>query len=239
MANMENLTKNKLTIEADYKQRSNRKYIFIFGVIVALATSFINIYLGLFSIFVTLVLWASQNGDEALRSGAVGEDNTISLLSRLPDTFTIYNQVDIPNSKSKTGFNEADVIVVGPEAVFVIEVKHNNGAIIGSEAEKEWSVNKVGRGGKPYSKMMRNPISQVKKLVWLLAEDMKKKKSKAWIQGVALFSNDKADVSIYQPTSIPVLRNGDLIRYLQSYKAKSKIANIRQVKQGISELKML
>lgn len=173
MANMENLTKNKLTIEADYKQRSNRKYIFIFGVIVALATSFINIYLGLFSIFVTLVLWASQNGDEALRSGAVGEDNTISLLSRLPDTFTIYNQVDIPNSKSKTGFNEADVIVVGPEAVFVIEVKHNNGAIIGSEAEKEWSVNKVGRGGKPYSKMMRNPISQVKKLVWLLAEDMK------------------------------------------------------------------
>jgi len=68
---------------------------------------------------------------------------------------------------------------------------------------------------------------------------MKKKKSKAWIQGVVLFSNDEADVSIYQPTSIPVLRNGDLIRYLQSYKAKSKIANIRQVKQGISELKML
>lgn len=87
--------------------------------------------------FITLVAWASQYGSDTLRSGAVGEDIALKILSRLSETFTIYNQVDISNTESKIGFNKGDLIVVGPNAVFVIEVKHNNSQIVGSENEKE------------------------------------------------------------------------------------------------------
>lgn len=103
----------------------------------------------------------------------------IERLSQLPDTFTVYNQVYIPNVKSRTGFNEADVIVVGPNAVFVIEVKHNSGSITGADSDREWQIKKASRGGIVYGKTMRNPISQVKRLVWLLAGELKAKHSRA------------------------------------------------------------
>lgn len=237
MANMEYVTRNKLTIEANNQQRSSRKNILIIGLLLFFGSLFIHVFVSFLVLLFTLVAWVSQNGDAALRAGAVGEDNAIKLLSKLPDTFAIYNQVDIPNPKSRTGFNEADIIVVGPEVIFVIEVKNNNGSIVGSEGDKEWQVNKVGRGGTPYSKAMRNPISQVKQLVWLLSEDLKKKNSRVWIQGVVLFSNSKANLLISGSTSAPVIRNSQLMDYLISYETKSKGSDISKVKQSIAQLK--
>lgn len=239
MANMEYVTANKLTLEADDQKRSSRKKILIGGLLIFVGSLFVHVFLSLFILLFTLLAWAQQNGDEVLRVGAVGEDDAVRLLSNLPDTFTIFNQVNIPNSKSRTGYNEADIIVVGPEAIFIIEVKHNNGSIIGSEGEREWQVNKVGRGGTPYSKTMRSPIAQVKQLVWLLSEDMKKKNTRAWIQGVVLFSNNEANVTVSEPTSIPVLRNSQLIDYLVSYEAKSKNFDVNKVKHSIAGLKEL
>jgi hypothetical protein len=238
MANMEYVTDNKLTAEADQQKNASRKTIMILGMAIAVGALFIHIYASLFVLFLTLIAWASQNGSETLRSGAIGEDIALKILSGLPRTFTIYNQVDIPNAKSKTGFNEADLIVVGPNAVFIIEVKHNNSQIVGSENDNEWTVKKVGRGGTAYSKTMRNPISQVKMLVWLLSEDMKKKKSRAWIQGVVLFSNNDAEVKISGTTSLPILRNNEIIDYIQSYETKSNISNISKVTQSIADLKV-
>lgn len=237
MANMEYVTENKLTAEANEQKRSSRKSIFIWGGLLFLGSLFIQPFLSLIIFLFTLLAWAQQNGDQALRAGAEGEDNTIRLLRHLPDTFTIFNQVNIPNPKSKTGYNEADIIVVGPEAIFIVEVKNNNGSIVGSESDKEWRVNKMGRGGTAYSKTMRNPISQVKQLVWLLSEDMKKKNSRAWIQGVVLFSNNEANVSMPDSSNVPVLRNGQLLDYLVSYKAKSKNLDFSKVKGSIAGLK--
>ena len=172
-----------------------------------------------------------------MRAGDVGEDMALDGLKKLPDSFTIDNQVDIPNEKSRTGFNEADLIVVGPSAIFVVEVKHNNGHITGSDSDKEWGVRKVGRGGTAYSKTMRSPVSQVKKLVWLLSEDLKKNHSRAWVQGVVLFSNRDAEVSVTNSSNVPVLRNQDIVDYIQSYKAKSTISNIGKVTNNIAKLK--
>ena len=237
MANLNYITDNKLTVESDQQKKSSRKVVIIVGVTIALVALLFHLYLSLFVLVFTLFIWGFQSGNQILLSGAAGEDTALGVLSELPDTFTLYNQVDIPNSQSKTGFNEADLIVVGPNAVFVIEVKHNNGQIIGSENDREWTINKVGRRGTAYSKTMRNPIAQVKKLVWLLAEDMKKRKYRAWIQGIVLFSNNDAEVSITGETNISILRNNEIINYILSYKSKSNISNIDKVIQAIADLK--
>lgn len=78
----------------------------------------------------------------------------------------------------------------------------------------------------------------MKKLVWLLSEDMTRKNSRAWIQGVVLFSNNDAEVKISRAKSVPVLRNYEIIDYIQAYKSKSNISDIIKVTQGIAELKV-
>lgn len=129
---------------------------------------------------ITAFAWFTSNGDEILNAGAEGEDLTIKEIDRLPNSFAVFNQVNVPNVKSRTGYNEADIVVVSDEAVFIIEVKHNNGSISGEIDDKEWAVKKVGRGGTEYGKTMRNPISQVKKLVWLLSEQFKQENNRVW-----------------------------------------------------------
>ncbi|KZY43421.1 hypothetical protein A3732_14340, partial [Oleiphilus sp. HI0050] len=225
MANLEYVTSNKLTIEADAQKRKSRKGVMIVGLILALGALFLHPVAAAIVMVFALISWGSQNGSQTLRAGAVGEDITMNVLSHLPDSYTIYNQVDLPNEKSRTGFNEADIIVMGPDTVFVIEVKHNNGSIYGTEGDKDWHVQKVGRGGTPYSKTMRNPIAQVKKLVWLLSDDLKKKNGRAWVQGVVVFSNQDSSVRVRHSGNVPVLNLSELNRYILSYQAKSRIVN--------------
>lgn len=239
MANLSYITENKLTIESNEEKQSSRKFVAIFGCTLAVGALFIHYYLSGLILFLTLIIYLLQNGNEILDAGAAGEDISLYALKGLPDTYTIYNQVDIPNSKSRTGFNEADLIVVGPNAVFVIEVKHNNGSITGSDTDRDWEVLKVGRGGTEYSKTMRNPISQVKKLVWLLSENLKSKKSKAWIQGVVLFSNNNAELTIKNDSNVRVVRDIDIVDYIKSYKSKSNISNIGKITQDIAQLKSI
>lgn len=237
MANMDYVTENKLTLEANQQKRSARKGVLIFGILLALAALYIHVIASFFVLLATLASFRQQNGSHILRAGAVGEDYALSLLSKLPDTFTIYNQVDIPNPQSRTGVNEADIIVVGQNAVFVIEVKHNNGTITGSETDNEWQIRKVGRGGTAYGKTMRNPIVQVKKLVWLLSEDLKAKHSKAWVQGVVLFSHPEVQLAMPSSASVPVLRAHELLPFIQGYQGKAKMADPARITQGIARLK--
>ncbi len=239
MANLNYITENKLTLESDEEKYSNRKFVVIIGCALAIGALFIHYYLSGLVLFLTFISYFLQSGNDILDAGAVGEDITLNALKRLPDSYTIYNQVDIPNSKSRTGFNEADLIVVGPNAVFVIEVKHNNGSITGSDTDRDWEVLKLGRGGTGYSKTMRNPISQVKKLVWLLSENLKSKKSKAWIQGVVLFSNNNAELTINNDSNVQVVRDIDIVNYIKSYKSKSNISNISKITQDIAQLKSI
>lgn len=237
MANVDYVTENKLTVEADNQRDSNRKTILFLGIGFAVAGFFIHFFVSLVVLLITMVIFASQNGDDIARAGALGEDIALLILEKLPDAYTIFNQVDIPNSQSRTGVNEADLVVHGPSGVFVIEVKHNNSHIEGSESDREWEIHKIGRGGTAYSKTMRNPIKQVKKLVWLLGEELKKTKSKPWIQGMVLFTNESADLSIQGETSVPVLRNDQIISYILNYEGRSKAHIIEKSKQHLIRLK--
>lgn len=237
MANFEYVTANKLTRDAHGYKHTNRTLVLMVGLGITFVVSAIYLPATPLALLLTASLWWSQKSSPILLAGAAGEDLVIDLLRDLPDTFTVYNQVDIPNAKSRTGFNEADVIVVGPNAVFIIEVKHNSGSIKGADGDSEWRVEKTSRGGNVYGKTMRNPISQVKRLVWLLSKDLKAKHSRVWIQGVVLFSHQDVAANIDNDSNVPVMGSNDIVNYIASYQAKVEIANNRKLVGDIAALK--
>lgn len=237
MADMSYVTSNKLTEESDKKKHGNRKKVLMVGFVISISLFFVHIIFFVIALFFTFIIWFFQTGDEILQAGAEGEDKAIRILSQLPDEFTLLNQVNIPNAGSKFGFNEADIVILGPNAVFIIEVKHNNGHIYANVNDAEWNVEKIGRRGSMYTKKMRNPIAQVKKLVWLLSEEMKRTKSSGWIQGVVLFTHEDAIITIDQDSKVPVLNVDNIVEYIQDCNVSQAKSNHSRVTDCVKSLK--
>lgn len=238
MANTRNITKNKLTIEAKNMRKKKRRVILAIGAIFALIAGFyLHLYAGVAVTIIAFLIALSRRKCAIITSGAKGEDIAVKLLKKLPDSFHLLNQVDIPNKESSTGYNEADLIIVGDQAVFVIEVKHNKGRIDLDEQARDWSVVKTGRGGTDYTKTMRNPIAQVNKLIWLLSNHMKQKKVRSWIQGVILFTHDDIKLIRRADTSVPVLQKHEVIDYITQYQNSHKEFNKENVVKVIAGLK--
>lgn len=154
MANTQHITENRLTAEAN----NARKNMLLYGTPVTIALCFAFPSISWWFLGVLLILFL--NAGAVKRAGAKGEDATLAMLSTLPTSYTILNQVRVPNSKSRTGYTELDFVVMGPNGVFVIEVKNNNSRIVGAEDQTSWKVRKIGRKGTPYTATMRNPIKQ-------------------------------------------------------------------------------
>jgi len=183
----------------------------------------------LVGVVVSLALMFSIAPDPALLAGARGELLALDELKRLPGTYHVFNQVDIPNERSRTGVNEADLVVTGPNAVFVIEVKHNGGRVSGGAGDRAWRVQKVGRRGGHYEKTMRNPVLQVQQLVRLLAaqlvgfEDRRGggvRRRRPWVQGIVVFSNDAVALDIDRGMDVPCLRLHHLCEYIMRFPAR-------------------
>lgn len=237
LANFDYVTANKLTLDAHGYKNTNRSLVLMVGSSIAFVVSAFYVPAAALVLLLTAGFWWSQKSHPVLLAGARGEDLVVEHLKQLPDTFTIYNQVEIPNAQSRTGYNEADIIVVGPNAVFVIEVKHNSGSISGTDSDPEWQVKKMSRGGSIYGKTMRNPISQVKRLIWLLSTELKAKRSRVWIQGVVLFSHHNVKANIANDSNVPVMSKDELLSYLTSYPAKFNIDNKGKLVRDIAALK--
>ena len=123
MANLEYVKENRLTQEA----KGSRKTVLMFGapILLLLCVLFPDVWWWFLSFFVILLL----NAGTIKRAGAQGEDTALARLKDLPDTYTIFNQLEVPNNNSRRGFVELDLVVVGPNGVFVVEVKNNNRAV--------------------------------------------------------------------------------------------------------------
>lgn len=231
MANTQYVTANRLTTEAG----KARKRVLLFGtpVVVILCLVFPGIWWWFLAAFLIIVL----NTGSIKRAGAEGEDSTLKLLSSLPDSYTVMNQVNIPNKESRTGHTELDFIVVGPNGVFVIEVKNNNSKIIGTEHDREWVVHKVGRKGTPYTASMRNPIKQLKSQIWALGNFTKERGHKAWIEGIVFFSNPDSSFEFRGEPSVPILHNSGLTDYILNYKPRHAIKNPDKIVQDLATIK--
>ena len=231
MADTQYITKNRLSQEVNQA----RKWVAIIGAPIAAVLIFALPQLWWVIAFAYLILVFGAAATK--KSGASGELKTLKQLEKLPDDYVLFNQVDVPNPKTKRGYTELDLIVVGPNGVFVIEVKNNNSKVTGDEQAPNWTAHKVGQKGGRYTADVRNPIKQLKKQVHVLATYLKGKKASTWLEGVVFFSHRKARVKLNSPPSIPVLEHKGLVEHIQAYQPKRPPANLDKVIQQLIVLK--
>ena len=125
--------------------------------------------------------------------GLSGEQMAVSLVRRLPDTYTVFRNLTV-EYEGKT--SEMDLVVVGPSGVFVIEVKNHNGTIRGSREAKMWTQHKVGQGGTPYHSRLYSPVKQVRTHVYCLAGILEMADIRVFVRDGVFFTNPDTRVEL-------------------------------------------
>lgn len=182
-----------------------------------------------------LVIAASMSSSgNIMAAGAKGEDLAVQVIRQLPAGYTPFNQVRIPRADRNP--MEADLIVVGPGVVHVIEVKHNKGEIQIRPDSPEWTVFKTGRKGGSYESSMRNPIKQVRGQVDALARYLKSQGIKQWVSGSVVLSHPEAEFQPVTHQDVAVLRLGQLVAHVQSVRRQQGASDTEAVVRAISRL---
>lgn len=231
MADTQYITKNRLSQEVN----QTRKWVAIIGAPIAAVLMFSLPQLWWFFAFAYAIIVIGAAATK--QAGASGELKTLKQLDKLPDDYVLFNQIDVPNAKTKRGYTELDLVVVGPNGVFVIEVKNNNSKVTGDEQAPNWTAHKVGQKGGRYTAEVRNPIKQLKKQVHVLSNYLKGKKASTWLEGVVFFSHRNARVKLSSPPSVPVLERKGLVEYILAYQPKRPPTNLDNVIQQLIVLK--
>ncbi|VVB51347.1 Nuclease-related domain protein [uncultured archaeon] len=153
----------------------------------------------------------------AWESGGVGEAQVVAQLLNLSDRFVLISNITIPPNRG-----DVDHIVVGPNGLFVIEVKNISGVV--SCKGDEWSRQKIGRRGTPYPLEMGSPSNQVKRNAKVLKDYLLSKKKDVfvggrsphiWVNAIVVFTHPKVVLRLDSPT-VNILHPTELPSFIES-----------------------
>lgn len=113
------------------------------------------------------------------------EKKTGSILSKLPDSYVVLQNVSITKNGKHT---EMDNLIISPYGICIVEVKNHNGCIQGNQKDEMWTQHKTGQKGTPYTSMFKNPLKQLGFQKYLLSTLLKEHNMDLWINGAVFFS---------------------------------------------------
>ncbi len=93
---------------------------------------------------------------------------------------------------------ELDNVVINKYGVFIIEVKSYVGILYGNEDDYTWTKQKIDGYGNCFTKEVRNPIKQVKRQVYLLANYLDYWGIRVWVEGYAYLIEENSPVRCYE-----------------------------------------
>ncbi len=127
------------------------------------------------------------------RVGRLGEQRATHIISSvLREDDRLFTNVQV-NYEDKPA--EFDNVIVNKFGVFIIEVKNYNGRLVGNEDNYEWVKYHTTDAGNTYSKIVKNPIKQVKRQVYVLAKFLEYYGTvRVWIEGYALLLQGNSPV---------------------------------------------
>ena len=240
-------TKSKLK-ENKNKMLLSSIFSLIFAIMFLIATLVVAFYIIFnksdISPFVALVLFIvslilfgffaySKKQYSILRSGVKGENRTYRILNNLSENFTLLSN---PMLYSRGRKAELDFVVIGSDAIFIIESKNHKGILRGSCEDNEWTQIKE-RGEKTYTKTIKNPLKQSLKQVKMFTDCLTDSGISAAVFPVVYFAD--SDVSIESDwdasNMIRVIKDEkELISYIVN--TKGNIAIDENAKQKIIDL---
>lgn len=182
-------------------------------------------------VFIVLCGWPSAylyHQYTIKKRGIEGEENTFKALAKLPDNYHIFNNVQIEHQ----GYShELDIIVLGPNGVFVVEVKNLNGSISGNILDSRWIQHKIGRKGGEYSQDIRNPVKQVKGQVHSLAKSLQATGIDVWVDGIVFFSHPKVTLRV-RNQGYPIITSANALNNLIKRNNPRKRLGSQVIKQA-------
>lgn len=155
---------------------------------------------------VYLAYYISESDTDILVAGINGERIATKVLSTLPDSYTVFQNVIVTYDNKKS---EIDNIVVGRSGVFIVEVKNHNSHIEGDLKDIYWTQHKVGRGGTPYTDEMYSPVRQVGTQIYCLANYLRQNGVNTYIEGMVYFVNKACLLSLTGNSDISVYSSAD------------------------------
>jgi hypothetical protein len=152
------------------------------------------------------------------RAGLKGQERVEEVLSVLPDEYVLINNLSLP-------FKNCDIdhLLIGPNGIFLMETKHYKGDI--SCVVDVWEYQKIGRNGGLYKGYINNPSKQLKRNIWELKTFFDKKSKRIfgvtpfpyWIQGIVVFTNEEAEVTVKEET-VKIMKSNQLLKHIYSSK---------------------
>ena len=231
-------TENKIAAGINEERLQATRKVYQLGiptVLIATAICPLGILVWAVIRFVCLLI-ANNTGNPGKLRGAAGEERILNVLSGLPAEYTIYNQIKLPCERSRTGYREADFIVVGPNGVFITENKDFRGRLVGNADSEEWEQHKVGRGGTHYVSMGRNPVHQVQGYVAILAGIFRTRCIRAWITPMVSLSRDNS-VDLIRSEKVKVVQGADLCSTILAHQGMLTEENRGKVLEILEELR--
>ncbi len=143
------------------------------------------ILLAIIVIILIIVTWLNVDlaQSEQKRAGIRGEKFTIKLIREtMRNEDILLCNVRISFEGKKT---EIDNVILNKRGIYIIEVKNYVGTITGGLNDYEWSKTKTTASGNEYTSVVKNPINQVRRQVYLLANYLKANGINIWIEGYA------------------------------------------------------
>jgi hypothetical protein len=155
------------------------------------------------------------------KRGFEGENQVTRVLSSaLSDDYVLINDVQLDMSKR----SNIDHIVLGPTGIFALETKNHGGKILCYE--DSWT----GTGPNPFVQARVN-ASRVYKVIeasGIFVSNL------PWIQAVAVFANNKAELEIRKaPSNVEVLKIDDLPNYITQETRRLSAQEIELVSKEI------
>jgi len=217
MADFRYIRPNRLRQEA----KRRRLLLLVIGLPITIAGAWIHLLILGIGAVALAVLWDRQN---RRLSGAEGEEQALGVpharagsLAYLPDTYTVFNQVAVPYGKR---YRELDLIVVGPNGIFVIEVKHYRGVIAGAESDRTWRQCQYAHdGGDNCERSVRNPVLQLQHGVRAIRRYLAARDIKTWVQGAVVMTHPDCRLDV-STTDTPVITLPQIAGYILNYRPR-------------------
>jgi hypothetical protein len=211
-----------------------RAVLFAFCVPALLAVAFLNTVLGILGMLVlACLMWRTGR---AMLCQDLAEDRALQLLAHLPMSYRIYNRVPLVDPWRSRGCTEADLLVYGPNGIFLVEVVPDAGHLSGSDMAPPWyeqfpGFRKISRG-----RFAPNPIRRARRKALLLERQLRHLGYPARVNPVLFFSAVAADISFVGQFSLPVFTGAHLDQWILEQPQEGLCRNFHLVPDRLNEI---
>ena len=154
--------------------------------------------------------------------GSLGEQKTRDTLQNLPDSYSLINDLKLPNS-----YGNIDHIVLGGNGIFVIETKNFKEEISCNgerwyQYKKKWETGRKSEIKSPSKQVKRNAVNLKN---YIYSKNVFSKSLRLWIEGIVVFSDENVILDRNNPT-VPVFKVNQLCNYIKNKESNVKFSTL-------------